>query len=153
MFFVRGVASLRPRRHGYAINGSADVRTLAMTEDGAVEDGSQRGRRGFITSPPPIPLTITPRAQEALVEVLRLRPRGSVVHLTIVWDANPHPTLSFRPPSGDQLVFEHEGIPLVVEPNCRPYLAGCTVDHVVEEGFASFEIRGPNLPRPTGPAP
>lgn len=119
-----------------------------MEAEGTPPDDPQAGRRGFVTSPPPIQVSITPRAREALVEILRLKRRGSVVHLLMVLGENPHPNLVVRPPTGDQLVFEQEGIPLVVDPESRPFLAGATVDHVVEDGFASFEIHGPNLPRP-----
>jgi Fe-S cluster assembly iron-binding protein IscA len=119
-----------------------------MTGGEAPEGDPQAGRRGFVTSPPPIHVLITPRAQEALIDILRVRPRGSVVHLTVVLGANPHPSLAIRPPAGDQLVFEQDGIPLVVDPGSRKYLAEATVDQVVEDGFASFAIDGPNLPKP-----
>lgn len=122
---------------------------LPMDDAGGPADDPQAGRRGFVTAPPPIHITITPRAREAITDILRVRSRGSVVHLSMVLGPAPHPSLAFRPPSGEQLVFEQDGVPLVVDPEHRSYLSEATVDHGVEDGFASFSIEGPNLPQPT----
>lgn len=87
-----------------------------------------------------------------MLDILRVRSRGSVVHLSMVLGSNPHPSIAFRPPQAEDVVFEAQGVPLVVDPDSRPYLADATVDEIVEDGFASFEISGPNVPPPlTGP--
>lgn len=117
-----------------------------MSEQGPSTAGPGPGRRDFTLCPPPIPLAVTTRAREALIEVLRVRPRGCVVHLTMVLGERPHPNLLFAPATRGDEVFELEGVPFAIDPASRPYLTGAKIDHVVEDGFSSFEIDGPNLP-------
>ena len=107
-------------------------------------------RKEYIPSPPSIRLTVTPRAKDALIEVLRVRPRGCVIHLTMVAGKIPHPYLIFAPATRGEEVFEQDGLPFVVDRESRPHLADAILDHVVEDGFASFEVDGPNLPHRGG---
>ncbi len=74
------------------------------------------------------------------------------MHLTLVAGPDPHPNLTFRPAARGDVVFELEGIPFVVDPYSRPVFRQATLDHVIEEGFASFQIDGPFLPQRQGEA-
>ena len=103
-------------------------------------------RREYVPSAPPVSLSITPGGREASLEVLRTRPRGSVVHVTMVLGEVPYARLTFRPAIRGEEVFELESIPFVVDPPSRPYLEGATIEHGVEDGFAAFQIDGPNIP-------
>ncbi|MDE1819921.1 MAG: hypothetical protein KGJ23_04850 [Euryarchaeota archaeon] len=110
-------------------------------------DEPQKGRREFALSPPLISLRLTAPAREALTDLLRIRPRGSVVHLTMVPGDPPHPHLALRPATRGEVVFEVEGLPFVVDPESQAAFAGATIDHVVEDGFAAFQVEGPHLPQ------
>lgn len=139
------VARVLSSRPSYPMNAPElpHARYMSGHDKSPGEEGP--GRREFALAPPPIPFVVTPRAREALVEVLRIRPRGCVVHLTMVLGEHPHPRLSFQPATRGEVVFEQGGIPFVIDPPSRRFLSGATIDHVVEDGFASFEIEGPNL--------
>lgn len=118
-----------------------------MREEPSLPGPAGGNPRQFSLAPPPIPLHVTSAARDALVELLRVRPRGCVVHLLMVLDQNPHPNLLIRPATRGQLVFEQDGVPFVVEAESCPYFREAVIDHTVEEGFASFQIEGPNFPR------
>ncbi len=47
-------------------------------------------------------------------------------------------------PGDDDLVFETDGVRLVVDPISLPLLAGSTIDYVVSLVGASFQIDNPN---------
>lgn len=72
------------------------------------------------------------------------------MHLTVVPGPNPHPKISFRPATRGEVVFELGGIPFVVDPSDQPFFREATLDHVTEEGFASFQMDGPFLPAMQG---
>ncbi len=128
------------------------ARNVPRSAHESAEPSPTGSRKEYVPSPPPVHLTVTPRAKDALIEVLRVRPRGCVLHLTMVTGKNPHPNLTFAPATRGDEVFEQDGLPFVVDRESRPYLADATLDHVVEDGFASFEIEGPNLPQRHGRA-
>ncbi|MDE1821805.1 MAG: DUF59 domain-containing protein [Euryarchaeota archaeon] len=94
----------------------------------------------------PFRITVTPRAKDALLGVLRAHERGFAVRLFVLPGAQPRPNMAVERPRSHEKVLEVEGVPLVVDDTSRKYLAESTIDYVVEEGYAGFHLEGPNLP-------
>lgn len=101
---------------------------------------------------PHLSLVLTPRAREAIEELLRIRPRGYVAHLSVVPGTPPVPRMRLRSASRGEVVSPAEGLPFVIDPGSDPFLSGATIDYRSEDGFAFFEITGPGLaPARAGP--
>ena len=100
----------------------------------------------------PLPLALTPHARVAIEDLLRIRPRGYVVHLSILPGTPPIPRMRLRPAAQGEVVSWADGLPFVIDPGSDPFLSGATIEYRSEEGFAFFEITGPGLaPARSGP--
>lgn len=101
-------------------------------------------------SPPPI--TITPKAREALRTALAAQPAGSAVFVYVADPRAPRPDLSIRTPRAHETPTVIDGISVLIDEPSRPFLSGAVIDYVggVESGF---RIDGPNLLPVGGPPP
>ncbi len=95
---------------------------------------------------PGFQIRISPEAKTRMVALLKGQPSGSAFRIYVLPGTAPRLGMALEKARRPEEILPCDGVPLLIDPVSRRYLADATVDYASDGGREGFRIDGPNVP-------